>query len=60
VLFRSAETPKAEPKHPDPKKPEPTIKFGETSTSQAKPEPQTEAKDPFDPAIFNGTIQPKK
>jgi hypothetical protein len=35
-------------------------KFGETSTSQAQPEPQTEAKDPFDPAIFNGTIQPRK
>ncbi len=34
--------------------------FGETSTSQPKPEPQTTPKDPFDPAIFNGTIQPKK
>ena len=38
----------------------PKIAFGETSTSQAKPEPQTEPKDPFDPAIFNGAIQPKK
>ncbi|MCE9529546.1 MAG: hypothetical protein K8T89_00165 [Planctomycetes bacterium] len=37
-----------------------TTKFGETSTSRPNPEPQAEAKDPFDPAIFNGTIQPKK
>ena len=34
--------------------------FGETSMSQPLVEPQTQAKDPFDPAIFNGTIQPKK
>jgi hypothetical protein len=34
--------------------------FGETSPSQPKPEVQTQARDPFDPAIFNGTIQPKK
>jgi len=31
--------------------------FGETSTTQPKPEPQREPKDPFDPAIFNGTIR---
>lgn len=31
--------------------------FGETSKSLPKPEVQREAKDPFDPAIFNGTIQ---
>jgi hypothetical protein len=36
------------------------IVFGETSQSQAAPEPRTEPKDPFDPAIFNGTIQPKR
>jgi hypothetical protein len=56
----SLATPKLEggPK-PEPKK-GPATRFGETSTSQAKPEPQTEAKDPFDPAIFNGTIQPKQ
>jgi hypothetical protein len=41
-------------------KPAQKTAFGETSTSQAKPEPQTEPKDPFDPAIFNGAIQPKK
>jgi hypothetical protein len=41
-------------------KPSPKIAFGETSTSQTKPEPQTEPKDPFDPVIFNGAIQPKK
>jgi hypothetical protein len=41
-------------------KPAPKMVFGETSKSQARPEPQTEPKDPFDPAIFNGTIQPKK
>jgi hypothetical protein len=38
----------------------PKTAFGETSTSKTHPEVQTEAKDPFDPAIFNGTIQPKK
>ena len=41
-------------------KPPTKTAFGESSTSQAKPEPQTTAKDPFDPAIFNGTIVPKK
>jgi hypothetical protein len=41
-------------------KPAQKTAFGETSTSQTRPEPQTEPKDPFDPAIFNGVIQPKK
>jgi len=50
------EKPKLEPK----KEPGAPVVFGETSTSTPKPEPQTEAKDRFDPAIFNGTIQPKK
>jgi hypothetical protein len=46
---------------PEPKKEQETpLIFGETSTSKPKPEPQTEAKDRFDPAIFNGTIEPKK
>lgn len=35
----------------------PKTSFGETSTSQPPVEPQTEPKDPFDPAIFNGTIR---
>jgi len=59
--------PEEEPKPVEPKGfEEPKLKeksvtiFGETSTSQAKPEPQTAPKDPFDPAIFNGTIEPKK
>jgi hypothetical protein len=43
-----------------PPPPAPKLIFGETSASQTRPEPQTEARDPFDPAIFNGTIQPKK
>lgn len=38
----------------------PTTHFGETSKSKPLPVEQTEAKDPFDPAIFNGTIRPKK
>lgn len=45
---------------PQPKVSTPIVHFGETSQSKPRPEPQTEAKDPFDPAIFNGTIQPKK
>lgn len=44
---------------PEPLKPVAKSPFAETSTSQAKPEPQTQAKDPFDPAIFNGTIEKK-
>lgn len=44
----------------EPKKSPTTNAFGETSQSKPLPVPQTEAKDPFDPAIFNGTIQPKK
>jgi hypothetical protein len=44
----------------EPKKPPSTPGFGETSKSKPLPVPQTEAKDPFDPAIFNGTIQPEK
>ncbi len=43
-----------------PKSPSPSTRFGELSKSKPLPEPQTEAKDAFDPAIFNGTIQPKK
>jgi hypothetical protein len=43
-----------------PKKSSTATGFGEASKSKPLPEPQTEAKDPFDPAIFNGTIQPKK
>jgi hypothetical protein len=38
----------------------PKTSFGETSTSQPPIESQTEPKDPFDPAIFNGTLQPKR
>ena len=34
--------------------------FGEVSTSKPIPETKTEPDDPFDPAIFNGEIQPKK
>jgi hypothetical protein len=55
-----AAKPPIEETKPEPKKLSAAPKFGETSTSSTKVEPQTEAKDPFDPAIFNGTIQPKK
>jgi hypothetical protein len=51
--------PMTEPKV-EPKKPPSATGFGELSKSKPLPVPQTEAKDPFDPAIFNGTIQPRK
>ncbi len=34
--------------------------FGEASSSKPVPEMKTAPSDPFDPAIFNGEIQPKK
>ena len=62
LKIREEEPIKPQPKQVEaPKPPVPPVgKFGETSSTRVKPEPQTEAKDPFDPAIFNGTIQPKK
>lgn len=55
----AAERPKIDSKI-EPAKNGPATRFADTSTTEVKPEVQTEAKDQFDPAIFNGTIKPKK